>query len=163
MVISLLPIFQWPKFGPMAPPNIKGLRKHVALSTRARDTHFGHQKQRLHSEEVKNLKKWHHHTTLLFTKNISFLWKIHIDFENEIMRGEGIGSLGRTCTHCYILNGLTTRTCYIAHGTLLSVMWQPGWERSLGENGHMYMDGWVPSLFIWNYHNIVNWFYHNIK
>ena len=57
-----------------------------------------------------------------------------IDFENEIMRGEGIGSLGRTCTHCYILNGLTTRTCYIAHGTLLSVMWQPGWERSLGEN-----------------------------
>ena len=25
----------------------------------------------------------------------------------------------------------------------------------LGENGYMYMHGWVPLLFIWNYHNIV--------
>ena len=25
----------------------------------------------------------------------------------------------------------------------------------LGENGYMYMYGWVPSLFTWNYHNIV--------
>ena len=30
---------------------------------------------------------------------------------------------------------------YIVQRTLLNVMWQPGWERSLGENGHMYMDG----------------------
>ena len=29
----------------------------------------------------------------------------------------------------------------IAHGTLLNVMWQPGWEGSLGENGYMYMYG----------------------
>ena len=29
----------------------------------------------------------------------------------------------------------------IAHGTLLYVMWQPGWERSLGENGYMYIYG----------------------
>ena len=28
---------------------------------------------------------------------------------------------------------------YIAHGTLLSVMWQPGWEGNLEENGYMYM------------------------
>ena len=26
-----------------------------------------------------------------------------------------------------------------AQGTLLSLMWQPGWERNLGENGYMYM------------------------
>ena len=26
-------------------------------------------------------------------------------------------------------------------GTLLNVMWQPGWEGSLGENGYMYMYG----------------------
>ena len=25
----------------------------------------------------------------------------------------------------------------------VSVMWQPGWEGSLGENGYMYMYGWV--------------------
>ena len=24
-------------------------------------------------------------------------------------------------------------------GTLLNVMWQPGWEESLGDNGYMYM------------------------
>ena len=26
-----------------------------------------------------------------------------------------------------------------------------------GENGCVYMYGWVPSLFTWNYHNIVYW------
>ena len=50
-------------------------------------------------------------------------------------------------------------TYCIAHGTLFHVMWQPGWEGSLGENGHMCMYGWVPSLFTWNYHNIVYWLY----
>ena len=55
------------------------------------------------------------------------------------------------------LNWKTNKDLYhIAHGTLLNVIWQPGWEGSLGENGYMYMYGWVPSLFIWNYHNIVN-------
>ena len=34
-----------------------------------------------------------------------------------------------------------TRTYCIAQGTLLNVMWQPGWEGSLGENGYMYMYG----------------------
>ena len=38
-------------------------------------------------------------------------------------------------------------------------MWQPGWEGTLGENGYMYMYGWVPSLFTWNSHNIVNWLF----
>jgi len=27
--------------------------------------------------------------------------------------------------------------------------------KDLRENGYMYMHGWVPSLFIWNYHDIV--------
>ena len=29
------------------------------------------------------------------------------------------------------------RTSWIAHGTLLNVMWQPGWEGGLGENGSL--------------------------
>ena len=29
----------------------------------------------------------------------------------------------------------------VAHGTLLNVMWQPGWEGSLGKKGYMYMYG----------------------
>ena len=28
--------------------------------------------------------------------------------------------------------------------------------RGLGEHGYMCMYGWVPTLFTWNYHNIVN-------
>ena len=50
-----------------------------------------------------------------------------------------------------------TRVYCIAHGILLNVMWQPGWKGSLGENGYMYMYGWVAMLYTWNYHNIVNW------
>ena len=46
-----------------------------------------------------------------------------------------------------------------AHRPLLSVMRQPGWEGSLGENGYIYMYGWAPLLSTWNYHNIVNWLY----
>ena len=38
-----------------------------------------------------------------------------------------------------------TSNC-IAQGALLNVMWQPGWDRSLGENGYMHMCGWVPRL-----------------
>ena len=36
-------------------------------------------------------------------------------------------------------------------------------EEGLGENGYMYMDGWVPSLFTQKYHNIDNRIYPNIK
>jgi len=45
------------------------------------------------------------------------------------------------------------------------VMWQPGWEGSLKENGYMYMliYSWVPLLSTWNYYSIVNWLYSNIK
>ena len=39
-------------------------------------------------------------------------------------------------------------------------MRQPGWEGSLREKGYMYMYGWVPLLFTWNYH-IVNQLYSN--
>ena len=33
----------------------------------------------------------------------------------------------------------------------------------MGEKGYMYMYVWVPSLFTWNYHSIVNWLYCNRK
>ena len=38
-----------------------------------------------------------------------------------------------------------------------------GWEESLGENGYMYMYGWVSLLSTWNYHDIVNWLYSKIR
>ena len=76
--------------------------------------------------------------------------------------GEGIvREFGMYRLHCYISNRWPTRTYCIAHGTLFSVMWQPGWEGSLRETGYIFMYGWVPSLFTWNYHNTVNWLYPN--
>ena len=39
------------------------------------------------------------------------------------------------------LKQITNKDYCIAHGTLLHVMWQPGWEGRLGQNGCMRMDG----------------------
>ena len=36
------------------------------------------------------------------------------------------------------------RASCIAQGTLFNVMWQAGWERSLGENGRVYTYGCPP-------------------
>ena len=36
-------------------------------------------------------------------------------------------------------NEQATRTYFIAHGILLSVMWQPGWDGVLGENEYVCM------------------------
>ena len=35
------------------------------------------------------------------------------------------------------------------------LIWQPGWERNLGEDGYMCMYSWDPSLSTWNCYNIV--------
>ena len=59
--------------------------------------------------------------------------------------------------------GITNKDLLTAQGTLVHVMWQPGWEQSVGENGYMRMYGCVPSLFTRNYHSIVNWLYPNTK
>ena len=48
-------------------------------------------------------------------------------------------SLADFKTHC-------RKTYCIAQGTLFSVIWPPGREGSLGENGYMYMHGFVPLL-----------------
>ena len=37
------------------------------------------------------------------------------------------------------------------------------WREVWGKNGYMYMYGWVLLLFTWNYGNVVNWLYSNIK
>ena len=36
---------------------------------------------------------------------------------------------------------ITNKDLLCSTGTLLNVMWQPGWEGSLGENVYMYMYG----------------------
>ena len=49
-------------------------------------------------------------------------------------------------------------TYCIAYGTLLNLIWQLRWKGNLEENEYI-MYGWVPLLFIRNYHNIVNQLY----
>ena len=39
------------------------------------------------------------------------------------------------------LKWIINKDLLIADETLLSAMWQPGWEKSLGENGYIYMYG----------------------
>ena len=38
-----------------------------------------------------------------------------------------------------LLKWITTKDLLCITWNLLSVMWQPGWEGSLGKNGYMYM------------------------
>ena len=57
-----------------------------------------------------------------------------------IVRESGMG----TYTLLYLTHNQQGPTHFIAQGTLLNIMWQPRWEGSLGENGYMYMYGWVP-------------------
>ena len=52
----------------------------------------------------------------------------------------------------------------VAHGTLLDVVWQPGWEGSLTENGYMCMYGWVPCCSSETITTLfVHWLYFNTK
>ena len=45
-------------------------------------------------------------------------------------------------SHSFILKQKCKYTCR-GQGTLLNAIWQPGWEGSLWETGHMYMYGWA--------------------
>ena len=73
-----------------------------------------------------------------------------------------VREFGITMYTLQYLRWMSSRDYCRSQGTLLSVMWKPGREGSLGENGYMYMHGWVPLLFTGNYH-IVNWLYPNTK
>ena len=54
--------------------------------------------------------------------------------------GEGIiRGFGMDMCTCCIQNGSPTRTYCVVQGTLLNLMWQPGWKGSLGENAYMCM------------------------
>ena len=52
--------------------------------------------------------------------------------------------------------GFTKRAKRKIYVSYLKLMWQPGWEGIVSENGYMYMYGCVPSLFPGSYQNSVN-------
>ena len=107
---------------------------------------------------IKNFKKWRRKWQLT---SVSCLG-------NPMDRGAWWATVhGITNSRTYQLNNnirwITNKGLLYSVGNLLDVMRKPGWEGSLGEDGHMFMYGWVPLLSIWNYHNIVSWLYSNIK
>ena len=56
--------------------------------------------------------------------------------------GEGIvREFGKVMYTSLYLKWIPTRAYCVAHGTLLSVTHQPGWEQGLGENKYMCMYG----------------------
>ena len=62
----------------------------------------------------------------------------------ESMRSKGVGHDLATEHHHTSLkpHGEKFIKCQVLlHGTLFNVMWQPGWEGSLGDNGYMYTYG----------------------
>ena len=59
---------------------------------------------------------------------------------NLWLSGEGIvGEFEIDMDTLLYLKGITNKDLLSNTGNLLNVMWQPGWEESLGENGCMYM------------------------
>ena len=64
------------------------------------------------------------------------------EWEEGILR-----EFGKDMYTLLFLKWITTTFYFIAQRTLFNVMWHPGWEQALGEDGYMYMCGWVPSLF----------------
>ena len=82
-----------------------------------------------------NLKK-RKRLTDLENKLIVAVWEGIVTYFGKVM-----------CTLLYLKWITNKDLLYIAHGTLLNVMCQPGWEWGLGENGYMNVYGSVPSLF----------------
>ena len=94
---------------------------------------------------VESKKKWYTWTYLQNRKRLT-------DLDKELMvagwKGQGVWD-GHVHAAIFKMDNQQV-LLYIAYGTLINVTWQLGWEGSLGENGYMYMDGWVSQLFTWN-------------
>ena len=103
------------------------------------------------------VQKRHDADELIYKTRTDSQWT-NLRFPGEKDRGSGLDrEFGR---YLYTLLCLKWRTnkallqstwnsaqCYVA-------AWKGG---EFGEDGYMYVYGWVPLLLTWNYHNIVNW------
>ena len=57
-----------------------------------------------------------------------------------IARGQGIAKdFGKLIYTVLYSKCITNKNLFIAHGSILKALCQPGWKEGLGENGFMYM------------------------
>ena len=76
---------------------------------------------------------------------------------------KGFGDLGKVIYTLVYLKWITNKDLLysMCNSTQCYV---PAWMGGrLGENWYMYMYGWVPLLFTWNYCNIVNWLFSSVS
>jgi len=114
-----------------------------------------------HPLYVESKKKWNKWTYLQNRKTHRLRqWTFGCSRGEE--RGEGIVKEFGMDRYTLLYSKWTTNKD-LPHGTLLNIVWQPGWEGNLGENGYKYMYDWIPLLFTWICHDVVNWLYRNTK
>ena len=78
-----------------------------------------------------------------------FIKSTQADLENELwllgvggkVGGKIVKETGMDVYTLLYLKRMTNKDLLHTHGTLLSIMWQPGEEGSLGQNGYTYMYG----------------------
>ena len=109
------------------------------------------------------------------SNDIPYMWNLKrtyfqnrkrlIDLENKLMWEGIVREFGKVMYTCCIQNSKLISNKDILYSTWNSTQcYVPPWMKGgLGKNGHMYMYGWVSSLFPWNCHNIVNGLYPNTK
>ena len=74
---------------------------------------------------MQNLKGNDANELIYKTETYSQTWRMNL----WLPAGEGwLGCIRSTGTHSYIQNEQPTRTCCIAQGILINVMWQSGWN-----------------------------------
>ena len=109
--------------------------------------------------------------------NILYMWDLKRNGANELIKqkenhrkwthgcsGEGIvRDFAKVMYTLLYLKWITNKSFCIAHRTLLNVMCQPGWDGAWERMDTCIRMTEFPSVFTWNYHNIVNWLYPNTK
>jgi len=73
-------------------------------------------------------------------------WLLWIGLKEQIKTEGIVRECGMDMYPLLYLKWIINRTYCTAHGTLLNVKWQPGWERNLGENGYTaLLIGYIPT------------------
>ena len=90
------------------------------------------------------------------------LWKTDGYQRGQVGDGEKwTWGLGLAFAHWGIWNDWPTGTCCVAQRTLPSNLWWSTWEKTLRENGYVYMHDWITLQYSRHYNDLVIQLYFN--